>query len=184
MVSCSIYDCHYDQALCDLGASINIFPKVIFEQLQYPALSPTLMYVQLADSTIRHFEGIVENLFVQIKNSFVLANFMVLDMKGDLGIHLMLRQPFLRDVKAWIDVWTEEIHFRIRVNNIFFKFQYRKEQRFMIHQGHDGGGIWGEPLPKPETPPITQAKRKKTKKVWRKVESVSSSTSPQWDTKW
>jgi len=36
-------------ALCDLGASINIMPKVIFEQLQYPTLSPTMMYVQLTD---------------------------------------------------------------------------------------------------------------------------------------
>jgi hypothetical protein len=52
MISCSIYDCPYNQALCDLGASINIMPKVIFEQLQYPALSPTLTYVQLTDSTI------------------------------------------------------------------------------------------------------------------------------------
>jgi hypothetical protein len=52
MICYSIYDCYFDQALCDLGASINIMPKVIFEQLQHPALSPTLMYVQLADSSI------------------------------------------------------------------------------------------------------------------------------------
>jgi hypothetical protein len=64
MISCSICDCHYDHALCDLGASINIMPKVIFEQLQYPSLSPTLMYVQLTNSTIRYPEGIVKNLLV------------------------------------------------------------------------------------------------------------------------
>jgi hypothetical protein len=52
MISCSIYNCHYNQALCDLGASINFMPMVIFEQLQYPVLSLTLIYVQLADSTI------------------------------------------------------------------------------------------------------------------------------------
>jgi hypothetical protein len=141
MISYSIYGCHYDQALCDLGASINIVPKVIFEQLQYPALSSTLMYVQLADSTIRYSEGIVKNLLVQVKNSFVLANFVVLDMEGDLGIHLILGRPFMRDVKARIDVGSGEIRFRIGVDNIFFKFQYRKEQRFVIHQSHDGSGI-------------------------------------------
>jgi hypothetical protein len=64
MISCSIYDCHYDQTLCDLGASIKIMPKMIFEQLQYPALSPTLMDVQLTDLTIRHPEGIFKNLLV------------------------------------------------------------------------------------------------------------------------
>jgi hypothetical protein len=62
-------------------------PKVIFEQLQYPALSPTLMYVQLADTTIRYPEGTVENLQVRVKNSFVLTNFVVLDMEDDLRVH-------------------------------------------------------------------------------------------------
>ena len=47
MISCSIFDQLYKQALCDLGSSINIMPKVIFEQLQYPALSRTRMFVHL-----------------------------------------------------------------------------------------------------------------------------------------
>ena len=45
MISCSIFDQSYRRALCDLGSSINIMPKVIFEQLQYPALSQTRMFV-------------------------------------------------------------------------------------------------------------------------------------------
>jgi hypothetical protein len=98
-------------------------------------------------------------------------------MEGDLGVQLNLGQPFLRDVKARIDVGTQEIRFRIGLDNIFFKFQYRKEQRFVIHQDYDGSGIWGEPQPQPKIPPTTQTKRKKTKKMWRRVESASSSTS-------
>ena len=31
MISCSIYDKYYEHALCDLGASVNIMPKVIYE---------------------------------------------------------------------------------------------------------------------------------------------------------
>ena len=45
MISCSIYDQYFEHALCDLGARMNIMPKVIFEQLQYPTLSPTYMRV-------------------------------------------------------------------------------------------------------------------------------------------
>jgi hypothetical protein len=78
---------------------------------------------------------------VRVKDSFVLANFIVLDMEGDLDVQLIFGRPFLRDVKARIDVKTVEFCFRIGVNNIFFKFQYSKEQRFMIHQDHDGSGI-------------------------------------------
>ena len=61
------------------GASVNIMPMVIYEELQYPALSPTYMAVQLADSMIRYPEGIVENILVRVRDSFVLANFVVMD---------------------------------------------------------------------------------------------------------
>jgi hypothetical protein len=66
MISCSIYNKYYEHALCDLGASVIIMPKVIFEELQYPTLSPTTMLVQLADSTIRYPEGIAEHAFVRV----------------------------------------------------------------------------------------------------------------------
>jgi hypothetical protein len=48
VINCSLGDCYIDQALCDLGASISIMPKVIFERLNYAALSPTLIRLQLA----------------------------------------------------------------------------------------------------------------------------------------
>ena len=64
MISCSIFDQSYEWALCDLGSSINIMPKVIFAQLQYLALFQIRMFVQLADSTVQHPEGIVENIYV------------------------------------------------------------------------------------------------------------------------
>ena len=40
MISCSIYDQYYKHAMCNLGASMNIMPKVIYEKHQYLALSP------------------------------------------------------------------------------------------------------------------------------------------------
>ena len=45
VISCSIFDCNFDHALCDLGTSVNIMPKVTFEKLSYPTLSPTTMCV-------------------------------------------------------------------------------------------------------------------------------------------
>ena len=112
MISCSIYDKYYKHALCDLGASANIIPKVIFKELQYPALSPTTMLMQLADSSIRYPEGIVKNMLVRVRDSFILANFMVMDIEGDLGVELILGRPFLRAARARIDVGRGEIHFR------------------------------------------------------------------------
>ena len=45
VISCSIFDCNFNRALCDLGASVNIMPKVTYEKLSYPSLSPTTMCV-------------------------------------------------------------------------------------------------------------------------------------------
>src|SRR6185312_12650017 len=122
VISCSIFDCNFDHALCDLGASVNIMPKVTFEKLSYPSLSPTTMCVQMADSTMRYPEGVMENLLVKVKNTFILTDFMVLDMEGDLRIPLILGRPFLRDTNARIDVGTGKISFRIMGNAMKFKF--------------------------------------------------------------
>ena len=136
------------------------------------------MFVQLADSTVRHPEGIVENIYVRIRNCFVLADFVVLNMDGDLGLDLILGRPFLYSVKARIDVGSGVVQFHIGVDNIFFKFVHRKEQRFAIQQAYDGSPLWGAPEPQSEEPMTTQSKRRCSKKVWRKVASSSSSNSP------
>ena len=48
-----------------------------------------MMCVQLADSTVRYPKGVVKNLLVKFKGTSILADFVVLDMEGDLGIPLI-----------------------------------------------------------------------------------------------
>ena len=81
-------------------------------------------------------------------------------MEGDLGLDLILGRPFLSIVKAKIGVGSGEVQFCIGVDNIFFKFLYRKEQKFVIQQAHDGSPLWGAPEPQPEEPTTTRSKRK------------------------
>ena len=131
MISCSIFDQYYEHVLCDMGASVNIIPMVIYEKLLYPALSPTYMCVQLADSTIRYPKGIAKNVLVRMRDSFVLVDFVVLDIEGDLRIELILGRPFLRATRARIDVGRGEIHFRVGKENMFFRFKQREEQRIL-----------------------------------------------------
>jgi hypothetical protein len=59
---------------------------------------------QLVDSLIKYPEGIVENLLVNVKGSYVFADFVVLDTQDDGEMPLILERPFLRDVNARIDV--------------------------------------------------------------------------------
>jgi hypothetical protein len=58
-ITCMIYYQKIKNALCDLGAGVNLMSKAMFEELGYPALSPTMMTVQLANSSIKYPEGIL-----------------------------------------------------------------------------------------------------------------------------
>jgi hypothetical protein len=51
-ITCTIYYQKIRNALCDLGASVNLMSKAMFERLGYLALSPTSKTVQLADASI------------------------------------------------------------------------------------------------------------------------------------
>jgi hypothetical protein len=132
VINCSIFDCEFDHILCDLGASVNIMPKVTFEKLGYPSISPTTMCVPLADSTVRYPEGVVKNLMVKVKNTYILVDFIVLDMEGDLGIPLIFGRPFLKDTNARINVGTGRISLRVMGKIMKFKFQNKREL-FLIH---------------------------------------------------
>ena len=120
MINYSIFYQYYEHALCDLGASVNIMPMVMYEKHLYSTLSPTYMCVQLADSTIWYPEGIAKNILVHVRDSFVLADFVVMDIEGDLGIELILGRPFLRASRARIDMRKGEIRFRVRKEDMFF----------------------------------------------------------------
>ena len=93
---------------------------------------------------MRYPEGVVENLLVKLRNTFILVDFMVLDMEGDLGIPLILGRPFLRDTNARIDVGTGKISLRIMGKTMKFKFQNKREL-FLIHEDSEKQGLWAEP---------------------------------------
>ena len=42
MINCSIFYQYYEHALCDLGASVNIMPMVMYEKHLYPTLFPNI----------------------------------------------------------------------------------------------------------------------------------------------
>ena len=68
---------------------------------------------------------------VRVRDSFVLADFVVMDIEGDLRIELILGRPFLRAARERIDVGRGEIRFRIGKENMFFRFKQREEQRIL-----------------------------------------------------
>jgi hypothetical protein len=80
-IDCSIGDQNFDNALCDLGASVSVMPMEIFDKLNYSKLVPTSMCLQLVDRSIRYPAGVAENIPVKIRDFFVPVDFVVLGMK-------------------------------------------------------------------------------------------------------
>ena len=95
-------------ALCVLGASVIIMPKVVYNRLNHHALAPTAMCLQLADQSVRYPAGIAENIPVKIRNFFIPINFVVLDMEVETKMPLILGRPFLSTANAHIDVGAEK----------------------------------------------------------------------------
>jgi hypothetical protein len=64
-ISCQIGAQKFDQALCELGVSVSVMPKVIYDKLNHNSLVPISMYIQLADQSIRRRVGIIEDILVK-----------------------------------------------------------------------------------------------------------------------
>jgi hypothetical protein len=61
----------FDEAVCDLGASVNIMPKVIYKKIHGQPLLYTTMCLQLADQTLCYPKGILGNILVRVGHSAI-----------------------------------------------------------------------------------------------------------------
>jgi hypothetical protein len=117
-IDCSIRDQHFDNALCDLGASVNVMPKSIFDKLQHAKIVPTSMCLQLADQSLCYPIGIAKDIPVNIRGFFIPVDFVV---------SLILRRPFWRTANAHIDIGIGEVKFNINGREERFPFRPRPE---------------------------------------------------------
>jgi hypothetical protein len=126
-IDCSIGDQHFDNALCDLGASVSVMPKVIFDKLPNAKLDPTSMCLQLVDQSLRYPMGITDNILVKIREFFIPVDFVVLDMQPDSRVSLIFGRPFLSTANAHIDIEIGEVKFNIDGREECFSFRPRPE---------------------------------------------------------
>ncbi|KAK5811750.1 hypothetical protein PVK06_027117 [Gossypium arboreum] len=112
-IPCLIGSLDVNNALADLGASINVIPYKMFKQLGLEKPKQTRMSIQLADKTIRFPRGIIENVLVKIDKFIFPVDFIVLDIEEDSNTPLILGRPFLATAKMIIDVGTGELTLRV-----------------------------------------------------------------------
>ena len=103
-IPCVIGNIEFDKALCDLGASINLMPLSVFRKLGLGEAKPTTVTLQMADRSLKHPRGVVEDLLVKVDKLIFPADFIVLDMEEDKSVPIILGRPFLATAGAMIDV--------------------------------------------------------------------------------
>ncbi|GKG15918.1 reverse transcriptase domain-containing protein [Tanacetum coccineum] len=79
------------------------------------------MILQLADRSTTSPSGIAEDVFVKVGKFHFPADFVVVDFVIDPRVLLILKRPFLRTSRALIDIYGEELTFRVDDEAITFK---------------------------------------------------------------
>ncbi|XP_052622474.1 uncharacterized protein LOC128127814 [Lactuca sativa] len=108
-VPCKLGNLHVPRAMFDLGASVNVLPYSLFKSIGVGTLSKTSVIIQLADRSLVHPKGVLEDMLVQVDEFIFPTDFYVLDMGDDdspSSSSILLGRPFLKTSKTKIDVYN------------------------------------------------------------------------------
>ena len=96
-----------DKSLLDLGASVNLMPYSVYNQLGLGELKPTTITLSLADRLVKIPKGIVENVLVKIEKFYYPVDFVVLDTEPISNepnhVPIILGRAFLATANAIIN---------------------------------------------------------------------------------
>ncbi|GJR96373.1 reverse transcriptase domain-containing protein [Tanacetum coccineum] len=130
-------------AMADLGASINVMPRSIFEHLHLTNLKKTNMLCEMADMSKKAPLGIVENVLVKIDKFLFPSDFVILD--NTPSETTILGRPFLATIHAEIDVFAGKISLGINEDRISFdtmrkdhNYTNPSEKNFMVRPQSPG----------------------------------------------
>nr|XP_009803739.1 PREDICTED: uncharacterized protein LOC104249064 [Nicotiana sylvestris] len=94
-IPCTIEIYAFAKALCDVRASINLMPLAIYTKLDIGRARPTLMFLQLADGTVKMPIRILDDVFIRLGKFVFPAYFVILDCQVDEEIPIILGRSFL-----------------------------------------------------------------------------------------
>jgi predicted aspartyl protease len=91
-------------ALCDLGASILIIPRKIYDMLGLPPLKNCYFNVPLADVAKKKSLERINDVLIMVHNNLIAVDFLVLDIECNASCPIILGRPFLRTIGVIIDM--------------------------------------------------------------------------------
>ena len=122
-IPCVIGQSRFENAMLDLGASINVMPMSIFSSLGLGPLRPTGIVIQLANRSNAYPTGVIEDVLVRVQELIFPADFYILEMEAEtLGSSapIILGRPFLKTARTKIDVYAGTLSMEFGDNIVQF----------------------------------------------------------------
>lgn len=104
-------------AMLDLGSSVSVLSKELYELLELENLEKCSSEFVLADNSTKHAVGQVKDVMIELHMTFVPVDFIIMDMGDKSPSPIILGRPFLRTTGAIIDS---------KEGNVKFQFPHKK----------------------------------------------------------
>jgi hypothetical protein len=99
-------------ALCNLGASISVMPRKVYDMPCLPPLENCSEDVHFADIAKKKPLGRINDVLIIVNNNLVPADFLVVDNECNAACPIILGRPFLRTIGAIIDMKEDTIRYQ------------------------------------------------------------------------
>jgi hypothetical protein len=119
------FDC---RALCDLGASISIMPRKIYDMLGLPPLEKCYFDFPIADVAKKKPLGRINDVLIMVNNNIVPIDFLVMDVECNASCPVILGRPFLRTVGAIIGMKEGTIKYQFPLKKGMEQFPRRRKE--------------------------------------------------------
>ncbi len=113
---------------CDLGSSVCIMPRKIYEMLDLPPLEDCYLDVPLNDNAKKKLMGSINDVLIMVNNAYVPVDFYVLDVEYNASCPITFGRPFLRTVGAIIDMKEGTIKYHFPFKKGIEHFPMRREK--------------------------------------------------------
>ncbi|XP_047250006.1 uncharacterized protein LOC124885805 [Capsicum annuum] len=111
---------NFAKDLCDLGASINLIPFVVFKYLVLGYPMPTNIWFLMADRSMKKSVEILYDVLVNVDSFIFLVDFRILDCEVDFEVTIILGRLFLSTRRVLIDLDFNELKFRLNDEEVSF----------------------------------------------------------------
>ena len=128
-----------EKALLDLGASVNLPPFSMYEQLGLGELKPTTVTLSLADRSIKIPKGTFEDVLIQVDKFCYPVDFVGLDTElvavGANHVPIILGRPFLATSNAIINF--QNVVMQLTFGNMTLELNIFHLSKKHMHQQED-----------------------------------------------